>query len=281
LFISFWSGAAVFVDDPLAYKQPTIQQLQKWSAEQKHSMKTQLAYTETKAGKESSNPGRAMSDEALRKRKEREERKKAQAAAKAAAEGAVDFSITNPVEVEGANTPVETNTSTSEGPKNSSLPYSITIPASSSSLEWYDTTECTYSTIESAREAGVWDYPSTLSERARCGVFKDLWKQGYFMGGGIKFGGEYLVYPGEFQCRSTRNAAFTKKNNNQRIGDPLRYHSHFAASVLESPTASLRPMEIVAHGRLGTATKKAHLLCGWDDETQEVSYLSIEWAGFG
>lgn len=64
-------------------------------------------------------------------------------------------------------------------------------------------------------------------------------------------------------------------------GDPLRYHSHFVASVLESPTSSLRPMEIVAHGRLGTATKKAHLLCGWDDEKKEVSYLSIEWAGFG
>jgi len=40
-------------------------------------------------------------------------------------------------------------------------------------------------------------------------------------------------------------------------------------------------MEIVAHGRLGTATKKAHLLCGWDDEKREVSYFSIEWAGFG
>lgn len=40
-------------------------------------------------------------------------------------------------------------------------------------------------------------------------------------------------------------------------------------------------MEVVAHGRLGTATKKSHLLCTWDDEKKEVSYLSIEWAGFG
>lgn len=40
-------------------------------------------------------------------------------------------------------------------------------------------------------------------------------------------------------------------------------------------------MEIVAHGRLGTATKKSHLLCTWDDANKEVSYLSIEWAGFG
>jgi len=162
-------------------------------------MKTQLAYTETKTAKEGSNSSRAMSEEAVRKRKEREERKKAQAAAKAFAEGAEGSpggpTPPNPAESEGANTLIEP-----EGPNNSSLPYTIVIPASSSSLEWYDPTECTYSTIESARLAGVWDYPSTLLERARCGVFKDLWKQGYFMGGGIKFGGEYLVYPGAYRC---------------------------------------------------------------------------------
>ncbi|TEB36219.1 tRNA-intron endonuclease catalytic domain-like protein [Coprinellus micaceus] len=114
-------------------------------------------------------------------------------------------------------------------------------------------------TIEAARQAGIWDYPANLQERARCGVFRGLWDQGYYMGVGIRFGGEYLVYP----------------------GDPLRYHSHFVATVLESPTTMLRPMEIVAHGRLGTATKKSHLLCGWDDEKKDVSYLSVEWAGFG
>ena len=65
------------------------------------------------------------------------------------------------------------------------------------------------------------------------------------------------------------------------LGDPLRYHSHFVATVHESPEFAIRPMEIVAHGRLGTATKKAHLLCGYDEAKQEVSYYSIEWAGFG
>lgn len=78
------------------------------------------------------------------------------------------------------------------------------------------------------------------------------------MGCGIKFGGDYLVYP----------------------GDLLRYHSHFVASVVEL-SAPLRPMEVVAHGRLGTATKKAHLLCSWDASTQEADIFSIEWAGFG
>ncbi|KAF8911149.1 hypothetical protein CPB84DRAFT_1672286 [Gymnopilus junonius] len=273
------SGAAVLIDDPKAYLQPAIPQLQKWSAEQQESIRTQLAYSETKQAKDNASPSRALSEDALRKRKEREERKKTQAAlaAKATAEeGGLDVfaqegssTPTAPSELNStlsltptSDLPPSTPSNATNPSKSSSSslpPYTIVIPASASSHEWYTPSSCTYTTVESAREAGVWDYPSTLAERARCGVFKDLWKQGYFMGGGIKFGGEYLVYP----------------------GDPLRYHSHFAATVIESPMASLRPMEIVAHGRLGTATKKAHLLCGWDDEKQEVSYLSIEWAGFG
>ena len=140
-----------------------------------------------------------MSEEALRKRKEREERKWAQAATQAAFEGGASAdALFAPAEPQH-QTPSEAGdpaSSSAEASKKSNTPYTIVIPASSSSLEWYDASDCTYSTIESARRAGVWDYPATLSERARCGVFKDLWKQGYFMGGGIKFGGEYLVYPG-------------------------------------------------------------------------------------
>ena len=97
------------------------------------------------------------------------------------------------------------------------------------------------------------------------------------MGLGIKFGGDFLVYPG-MNLSNNDNPIFP---HNALLGDPLRYHSHFVTTVIESPLSTLRPMEVVAHGRLGTATKKAHLLCGWDDEKKEVSYLSIEWAGFG
>ena len=64
-------------------------------------------------------------------------------------------------------------------------------------------------------------------------------------------------------------------------GDPLRYHSHFTASVITSPNTTIRPMEFVAHGRLGTATKKAHLLCTWSEDTQEVEVYSLEWSGLG
>ena len=237
-----------------------------------------MAYTESKTAKESANATRSMSEEAQRKRKERELRKQAEAVRKTA----TGEDVNNPAALlaSPSTEPQEDRTKLPEGLSSSSMPYTIVIPASSSSLEWYDSSVNSYSTIEAAREAGVWDYPSDLTERARCGVFKDLWKQGYFMGGGIKFGGEYLVYPGIISLSITLYLSVSWSFF-YTLGDPLRYHSHFTATVIESPVASLQPMEIVAHGRLGTATKKAHLLCGWDDVKKEVSYLSIEWSGFG
>ena len=135
-----------------------------------------------------------MSEEAQRKRKERELRKQAEAARKTAA--GEDFNNPAAFLASPSTEPQKDPTTLPEGLSSSSIPYTIVIPASSSSLDWYDSSVSSYSTIEAAQEAGLWDYPSDLTERARCGVFKDLWKQGYFMGGGIKFGGEYLVYPG-------------------------------------------------------------------------------------
>lgn len=45
----------------------------------------------------------------------------------------------------------------------------------------------------------------------RCKVFSDLWEKGYYITSGEKFGGDYLVYP----------------------GDPLKFHSHFIAVCVE------------------------------------------------
>jgi tRNA-splicing endonuclease subunit Sen34 len=247
------NGIAVLVDDPSAHHAPSPSALKLWAEARLKDVKQKIALTEEKGSIEASNPDRAMSENAKRKRKEREERR-----AQAKSNGAPC------VPVEDSPSPTSENPSQAAvgEPPDSAIvmpsgSYTINIPASSSKLEWYAPEPHVPLTI--ARETGIWLYPSTLQERARCGVFRDLWEKGYYMGGGIKFGGEYLVYP----------------------GDPLRYHSHFVASVIEAPDTSLRPMEIVAHGRLGTGTKKAHLLCEWNDETQVVSYLSVEWAGFG
>ncbi|KAJ7905334.1 hypothetical protein B0H14DRAFT_3102812 [Mycena olivaceomarginata] len=239
------NGLAVLIDDPKAHVQPSVAELQRWNSKEKELAQLQLSQLTTALG---TSPA-VMSEEAIKKRKERELKRQAAAAKAAEAQGALaeaDSSIFTPSENAAPPPAPETQ-------------YTVVIPASSTSFEWYNDSTCLHSSIQSAKEAGIWEYPSNLHERAKCGVFRGLWEQGMYMGGGIKFGGDYLVYP----------------------GDPLRYHAHFSATVLESPTFSLTPMEIVAHGRLGTVTKKSHLLCGWDDEKKEVSYLSIEWAGFG
>jgi tRNA-splicing endonuclease subunit Sen34 len=147
---------------------------------------------EAKEAKEATSTGRAMSEEALRKRKAREQKKMLEKA-KAAASS-----------IEGSDTlftpKSATSTTSAANPVSSASPatpsYTVTIPTSSSSLPWYVPHKSTYTTLAWARMSGVWMYPSTLHERAKCGVFRGLWEQGYFMGGGIKFGGDFLVYPG-------------------------------------------------------------------------------------
>ncbi|PPQ99934.1 hypothetical protein CVT24_009569 [Panaeolus cyanescens] len=272
-------GAAHLIDDHTAHSSPSSSQLTAWSNHQNQLIRAQLVAAESKLAEAAkAGGGRAMSEDAIRKRAAREEKKRKEREATAAAAGSDDLlhrapSPTIATSVPAASTPAS-QPSTQE--TKSDTPYTIVVPASSREFEWYAPEEPSalsnegpvvplaypkfvYTSIADAKAAGVWAYPSTPFEKARCGVFHDLWSKGYFMGGGIKFGGEYLVYP----------------------GDPLRYHSHFTATVIESPEALLRPMEIVAHGRLGTATKKAHLLCSWDDRKSKAEYLSIEWAGFG
>ena len=67
-----------------------------------------------------------------------------------------------------------------------------------------------------------------ICKQHRYTVYKDLWKQGYYLTSAAKFGGDFLVYP----------------------GDPHRYHSHFVAIVL-SWNRVLSPLDIVSFGRLG------------------------------
>lgn len=143
---------------------------------------------------------RSMSEDALRKRKEREEKRAAAARAKAQAEGIDEdhafepatpsTSLDAPIHTDRPATPMSDI-------NNSSASWTVTVAASSpADLEWYDSAGATYATIEEAKAAGIWSYPSTLAERAKCGVFLGLWEQGCFMGGGIRFGGDFLVYPG-------------------------------------------------------------------------------------
>ncbi|KAJ1309685.1 hypothetical protein OPQ81_006449 [Rhizoctonia solani] len=230
------TGVACIVDDAQSHGAPTKQQLQRWAAVRKAVIETEVKEREA-----SSAPVKVdTSDKAQKKRMEREARKAAQQQQQQEQQ---QTEPSAPVESEPA-APIVTQ-------------HTVHVPGPSSELPWY--TARIFHTIDEARDAGVWTYPRDVKERAECAVFRDLWEKGNYLGPGIKFGGNYLVYP----------------------GDPLRFHSHFVASVHPSRTSTIRPMDIVAFGRLGTATKKVHLLCGYDDESGVVSYHSIEWATFG
>ncbi|KAI0648239.1 tRNA-intron endonuclease catalytic domain-like protein [Trametes meyenii] len=245
---------AVLIDDPNAHQPADPESLARWNAERESSAKRQIAVSEAERSSEKA-AKLSTSEAAVQKRKEREAKRAAAARAKALAEGLPIDDI--PVSAPSSTPNTEERPAT---PARSTIPaFNVVIPASSTEIDWYSPDAHAYSSLSTARAAGLWSYPITPYERAKCRVFQDLWEKGNFMGGGIKFGGDFLVYP----------------------GDPLRYHSHFVATVIESPTSPLTPMEVVAHGRLGTATKKSHLFCEWDEVKQEVTYYSVEWAGFG
>lgn len=91
-------------------------------------------------------------------------------------------------------------------------------------------------------------------------VFAYLHSEGYFLSPGLRFGCQYVAYP----------------------GDSLRFHSHFLVVAAEWDQ-ELRLMEIVGGGRLGTGVKKGFLIGGTEptesEDTAKVRTFSIEWAG--
>ncbi|BGP37940.1 tRNA-splicing endonuclease subunit [Rhodotorula kratochvilovae] len=266
---------AVLVDDPAAHLPPTPEQAASYAASRASAITAQreaalASEAERKAAMEAKHAERIAE-----KRREKEERRRA-AAEKAGKEGLV-------VDVPGlkagepnTGAPAAAAQASSSSAASAALPvsappaqerdletvpYTIIIEPRSSSFAWYDPSlsSATYTTLEAASAAGVWSYPQTPLQEARCRVFEDLWRRGYYMGGGLRFGGDFLVYP----------------------GDPLRYHSHFTLTVLSTPATTIMPLDLVAYGRLATAVKKAHLLASWDAEKSAALYASLEWAAFG
>ena len=76
---------AVLVDDPHAHRKPSPVELARWNADRKAGVKAQLLAAEAKETTSATAP-RTLTEEALRKRKEREAKRLAAARAKAAAE---------------------------------------------------------------------------------------------------------------------------------------------------------------------------------------------------
>ena len=159
------------------------------------------------------------------KRVEREAKRRRRLAATADADADADAGADADAEADDADAEADAEADTAEEAiggggvpvtpiPSSSLLYTVSVPTTSDAFAWYNYNDegddndpasgpqrqnqpqSMYETLDAARAAGVWSYPSNADERARCEVFRDLWEKGYYMGGGIKFGGDWLVYPG-------------------------------------------------------------------------------------
>jgi len=104
--------------------------------------------------------------------------------------------------------------------------------------------------------ATSFQFPATERDFLRYAVFKDLWKKGYFLTSGVKFGGDFLVYP----------------------GDPSRYHSHYIAVCLRHQK-EVPALDVVSMGRLSSNVRKTTLLCSVAQRKKKVLYTSLRWTG--
>jgi tRNA-splicing endonuclease subunit Sen34 len=91
-------------------------------------------------------------------------------------------------------------------------------------------------------------------------LFAYMHSEGYFLSPGIRFGSNFMAYP----------------------GDPLRFHSHFLV-VGKQWDEPIDLKDLVAGGRLGTGVKKSFVLGGVEPEKEVtedkiVRTYCIEWA---
>ncbi|XP_043120037.1 tRNA-splicing endonuclease subunit Sen34 [Puntigrus tetrazona] len=105
------------------------------------------------------------------------------------------------------------------------------------------------------------DWPMPRDERlnTRFCVYRDLRNRGFYLTSAGKFGGDFLVYP----------------------GDPLRFHAHFIALCI-SMDEELPLCDILAIARLGSNVKKTVLLCSPRSISEagkaDVVYSSLQWS---
>ncbi|XP_065581133.1 tRNA-splicing endonuclease subunit Sen34-like isoform X2 [Artemia franciscana] len=98
-----------------------------------------------------------------------------------------------------------------------------------------------------------WDYPSSENDKIRATVYGDLWAKGFYITGGEKFGGDFLVYP----------------------GDPVRFHAKYIAICLPFE-GLLTPFQIAVHARVAVSVNKKVLLCTVNSDSR-VIYKYLEW----
>ncbi|CAG9088087.1 unnamed protein product [Plutella xylostella] len=97
--------------------------------------------------------------------------------------------------------------------------------------------------------------PSISGEGAvKYAVYKDLWEQGLYITEGLKFGCDFLVYP----------------------GDPVKFHAMYMIRCVGSETVSFQPSTLVAFGRLSVAVNKIAVVATCGPQNQ-INYQTLQW----
>ncbi|KAI6656709.1 hypothetical protein LOD99_16013 [Oopsacas minuta] len=109
--------------------------------------------------------------------------------------------------------------------------------------------------LEVVEFSGGWDYPENERDKLCYQIYKSLWKEGYYITEGSKFGGDYLAYP----------------------DDPIRVHSTHVVVVKEG-CELFTPRDLIGGGRVANKTNK-NLLYATLDENGIPNYISVEWSG--
>lgn len=130
------------------------------------------------------------------------------------------------------------------------LPSSSIQPTSSDQSAWTVTPTTSYPPLPRPPLDRAIQLP--VVRPSSYALFKHLHAESYFLSPGLRFGCQFLVYP----------------------GDPLRFHSHFLAVGLNWDE-EFDLLDLVGGGRLGTGVKKGWLIGGVerdgnDDENEQV-----------
>ncbi|KZC09901.1 PREDICTED: tRNA-splicing endonuclease subunit Sen34 [Dufourea novaeangliae] len=100
-----------------------------------------------------------------------------------------------------------------------------------------------------------WKYPSNSKEQLRYNTYKDLWERGYYVTSGEKFGGDFLVYP----------------------GDPVMFHSQFIVQCKDRDE-EIPITELSAQCRIACHVRKTRVYAFFSKDKNNVVYQSFQWA---
>ncbi|KAG0644059.1 hypothetical protein HOY80DRAFT_915585 [Tuber brumale] len=149
---------------------------------------------------------------------------------------------------------VEGNTVFENSSVSNSKPDSATV---ANTVMYYPTPSISHPIYH--RPPGPWDIRAVAPRPERTQgypLYKHLHENGYFLSPGLRFGCQYMAYP----------------------GDPLRFHSHFVVNGL-GWDEEIEMRDVVGGGRLGTGVKKSWMI-GGEDGNGKVRTFCVEWGGF-